>query len=419
MTSADVGAVHDALVAAVGAAVVSDRPLDRLAYGHDTWPVALKAPADTRWQPDLVAWPGSTEDVAAIVRIAADARMPVVPVGGLSGIVGGALAVRGGIALDMLRMNRVLDIDPISGLVRVQAGIIGTNLEDALAAQGLTTGHLPQSSRSSTVGGWIAHRAAGVASTRYGKIETIVRGMRVVLADGTVLDTSTAPASATGPMLHSLFFGVEGTLGIVVEATLTVQPIPEDRRWAAYAFVPEGTRTGEPGMDDAAFLRVLEVIRRVMRRGYRPAIVRAYDPAEAGPLLDRAGWAGHGRPGTPALLMVGAEGEAPQVTAELAAVASEAAGGGGVELGSDLGEAWAAHRFDTSWLVSSVRAPGSMGDALEVAASWRQLPGVYVAMRAALQGACAPDGVVLGHLSHAYPDGGNLYLSLPHQRRLG
>ena len=79
MTSAGVGAVHDALVAAVGAAVVSDRPLDRLAYGHDTWPVALKAPADTRWLPDLVAWPGSTEDVAAIVSIAADARMPVIP----------------------------------------------------------------------------------------------------------------------------------------------------------------------------------------------------------------------------------------------------------------------------------------------------------------------------------------------------
>ena len=306
-------------------------------------------------------------------------------------------------------MNRVLDIDPISGLVRVQAGIIGTNLEDALAAHGLTTGHLPQSSRSSTVGGWIAHRAAGIASTRYGKIETIVRGMRVVLADGTILDTSTAPASATGPMLHSLFFGVEGTLGIVVEATLSVQLIPEDRRWAAYAFGPDVTLSDEPGMDDTAFLRALEVVRRVMRRGYRPAIVRAYDPAEAGPILARAGWTGVG-PGTPALLMVGAEGESPQVTAELAAVKRESGDAGGVDLDGGLGEAWMAHRFDTSWLVASVRAPGSIGDALEVAASWRQLPGVYLAMRAALHAACGPDGVVLGHLSHAYPDGGNLYL---------
>ena len=108
--------------------------------------------------------------------------------------------------------------------------------------------------------------------------------------------------------------------------------------------------------------------------------------------------------------MVGAEGESPQVTAELAAIAREASDAGGVEIDDGVGEAWMAHRFDTSWLVSSVRAPGSIGDALEVAASWRQLPGVYVAMRAALQAACGPDGVVLGHLSHAYPDGGNLYL---------
>ena len=410
MTAAGLAGVYVAIAAAIGATHVSDRPLDRLAYGHDTWPVALKAPADTRWRPDLVAWPGSTDDVAAIVRIAAAARIPIVPVGGLSGIVGGALAVRGGIALDMLRMNRVLDIDEISGLVRVQAGIIGTNLEDVLAARGLTTGHLPQSSRSSTVGGWIAHRAAGIASTRYGKIETIVRGLQVVLPDGSVLDTSAAPASATGPMLHSLFLGVEGTLGIVVEATLSVQPIPDERRWAAYAFAPDSTLAREPDNNDDPFLRALEVIRRVMRRGYRPAIVRAYDPAEAAPILARAGWTGDGRPGSPALLMVGAEGEAPLVHAELAAIAREALDAGGAELDSDLGEVWAAHRFDTSWLVASVRGPGSIGDALEVAASWRRLPGVYIAMRAALEAACGPDGVVLGHLSHAYPDGGNLYL---------
>ena len=332
------------------------------------------------------------------------------PVGGLSGIVGGALAVRGGIALDLLRMNRVVDIDEISGLVRVEAGIIGANLEDALAVRGLTSGHLPQSARSSTVGGWIAHRAAGIASTRYGKIETIVRGMRVVLPDGSVLDTSTAPASASGPMLHCLFLGVEGTLGIVVEATLSVQPIPEQRRWVAYAFASDASRASGPDADDTAFLRALEVIRRVMRRGYRPAIIRAYDPAEAGPVLDRAGWSGDGRPGSHSLLMVGAEGEPAQVAAELAAITREAGGAGGVELEGGLGEAWVTHRFDTSWLLASVRVPGSIGDALEVAASWRQLPGVYVAMRAALRAACGADGIVLGHLSHAYPDGGNLYL---------
>lgn len=408
VASGDLTAIREALARALGSTRVSDRPLDRLAYGHDTWPVALKAPGETQWQPDLVAWPGSVDDVVAVVRIAAGAGLPIVPVGGLSGIVGGALAVRGGIALDLLAMNRVLDIDEISGLVRVEAGILGANLEDALAARGLTTGHLPQSIHSSTVGGWIAHRAAGIASTKYGKIETIVRGMRVVLADGSVLNTSTAPASASGPMLHSLFFGAEGTLGVVVEATLAVQPLPAERRWVAYGFASDTAASDDAA--DATFLRSLEVVRRILRRGYRPAIIRAYDPAEAGPLLARAGLDPATVPGGRALLLVGAEGEAPIVSAELGAVAREAADVGGVDLGPGPAEAWSAHRFDTSWLLGAVRGSGSIGDALEVAASWRRLPGVYVAMRAAMREACGPDGAVVAHLSHAYPDGGNLYM---------
>jgi alkyldihydroxyacetonephosphate synthase len=410
VASVDLVAVRDALAGALGPACASDRALDRLAYGHDTWPVSLKAPGETRWQPDLVAWPGSADDVVAVVRIAAGAGLPIVPVGGLSGIVGGALAVRGGIALDLLRMNRVLELDEVSGLVRVEAGILGANLEDALAGRGLTTGHLPQSAGSSTVGGWIAHRAAGIASTKYGKIESIVRGMRVVLADGSVLDTSVAPASASGPMLHSLFFGVEGTLGVVVEATLAIQPLPDERRWVAYGFAVDTAAPNDPRAADAAFLRSVEVVRRVLRRGYRPAIVRAYDPAEAGPLLVRAGLDPATAPRGGALLIVGAEGEAPLVAAELAAVAREAADAGGVDLGPGPAEAWSARRFDTSWLVGAVRGSGSIGDALEVAASWRRLPGVYVAMRAAMREACGPEGAVVAHLSHAYPDGGNLYM---------
>lgn len=406
----DLVAVREALARAHGPTHVSDGVLDRLAYGHDTWPVALKAPGATGWQPDLVAWPGSAEEVAAAVRIAAAAGLPIIPVGGLSGIVGGALAVRGGLVLDLLRLNRVLEVDEVSGLVRTEAGILGANLEEALAGHGLTTGHLPQSGRSSTVGGWIAHRAAGIASTKYGKIESILRGVRVVLADGSILETPVAPASATGPALQSLFLGAEGTLGVVVEATLAVQPLPAERRWVAYGFPVGPAAADAPDPADAAFLRSLEVVRRVLRRGYRPAIVRAYDPAEAGPLLARAGLADDEAAGARALLIVGAEGEEPLVAAELAAVVREAEAAGGEDLGPGPAEAWAAHRFDTSWLIGAVRGEGSIGDALEVAAIWSRLPAVYVAMRAAMREACGPGGIVVAHLSHAYPDGGNLYM---------
>lgn len=397
----DLAVVRDALADVLGPSHVSDSELDRIAYGHDTWPMALKQPASTAWRPDIVAWPGSVEDVVWIVQTAAAAGLPVIPVGGLSGIVGGALAVRGGIVVDLLRMNRILELDQVSGLVRAEAGMIGANLEAALAHQGMALGHLPQSSRSSTVGGWIAHRAAGIASTKYGKIESILRGLRVVLADGRVLNTPIQPASAVGPMLHSLFLGVEGTLGIVVDATLVVHPVPAERRWTTWALP---TTDGE----NAAFLRALEVVRRVMRRGYRPAIVRAYDAAE-GPLILQRGGTDAGSM-HPALLIVGAEGEAPVVDAELAAVATEAQALGALDLGPGPGESWSSHRFDTTWLVSSVREPGSIGDALEVAAPWVRLPDVYCAMRRALLGAVGPEGTVLGHLSHAYSDGGNLYM---------
>lgn len=397
-------AARNELAEALGEAHVSARPLDRLSYGHDAWPVALKAAAVPRWQPDLVAWPGSTEDVAAAVRIAGRARIPVVPVGGGSGIVGGALPVRGGIALDLLRMNRVIEIDELSGLVRVEAGAIGANLEQALAARGLTTGHLPQSMRSSTVGGWIAHRAAGIASTKYGKIESILRAVRVVLADGRILETVTAPASANGPMLHLLFLGAEGTLGIVTEAVLVAEPLPAERRWASYWFPVEA-----PG-PDGAFLRALDVVRRVIRRGYRPAIVRAYDPAEAQKILERTDGTPVPRSRAGALLLVGTEGEAPVVDAELAVLAAEATAAGAADLGPDPATSWYDRRFDTSELLEAVRGTGWIGDALEVAASWRVLPEMYRAMRSATTDACGPHGAVYVHLSHAYPDGGNLYL---------
>jgi alkyldihydroxyacetonephosphate synthase len=397
-------ALRSRLIEVLGEAHISCRRLDRLAYGHDAWPVALKAAATPRWQPDLVAWPGSTEQVAAVVRIAAEWHVPVVPVGGGSGIVGGALAVRGGIALDLLRMGRVIEIDEVSGLVRVEAGAIGANLERTLAARGLTTGHLPQSIRSSTIGGWIAHRAAGIASTKYGKIESILRAVRVVLADGRVLDTLPAPASASGPMLHAFFLGAEGTLGIVTEAVLAVESLPAERRWASYGFAVDAFGP------EAAFVRALEVVRRVVRRGYRPAILRAYDPAEALGILEQAGRTLTASPRGCAVLIVGAEGEAPLVDAELAALAEEAAAQGAVALGPDPAMAWYEHRFDTSRVLEAVRRSGWIGDALEVAAPWRALPEVYRATRSAMVNACGPDGAVFGHLSHAYPDGGNLYL---------
>ncbi|MFT3854930.1 MAG: FAD-binding oxidoreductase [Ilumatobacteraceae bacterium] len=128
-------------------------------------------------------------------------------------------------SLDLTGLAGVVAVDETSGLVEVLAGTFGPDLEAQLAGHGLSVGHFPQSFDIATVGGWVACRGAGQYSTRYGKIEEMVAGLEVVLADGSVVRTGIAPAAAIGPDLGRLFLGAEGTLGIVTRG-LAAHPSP-------------------------------------------------------------------------------------------------------------------------------------------------------------------------------------------------
>jgi alkyldihydroxyacetonephosphate synthase len=380
------------LAAIVGARHVSTAAADRLAYARDVFPPALVAmrAGGPGHPPDLVVRPGRAEEVAGVLRLASELRVPVVPYGGGSGIAGAALAIRGGIVLDTKRLDRVLDIDETSLTVRVQAGVIGAHLEEALNAKGLTLGHSPQSMRSSTVGGWIACRAAGVHSTRYGKIEDMVLALEAVLATGEIIRTLDAPRSSTGPDLDQLILGSEGTLAVVTEATLAIHELPPHRAYDG--FLLDSLEAG------------LEAVRLVMRRGLRPPIVRLYDAEEGAHLLERAGT----EPG-PAALIVESVGTEDEVARELELIARICADQGARRVGGGLGRIWESRRFDTTGLLTAMRE-GGIADALEVAAPWRRLGPLYRAMRARMAVVAGPEGLVLGHLSHAYPTGGNLYM---------
>ena len=142
------------------------------------------------------------------------------PFGGGTSVVGGVEPLRGRfpavVALDLARLDRLLAVDPVSLTATVQAGVTGPALEEALAEHGLTLGHFPQSFEFSTVGGWVATRSAGQASTGYGRIDALVLALRVATPSGEIV-TRAVPASAAGPSLRELLVGSEGTLGVIVE----------------------------------------------------------------------------------------------------------------------------------------------------------------------------------------------------------
>src|SRR5512136_1319853 len=136
----------------------------------------------------------------------------------------------------MKRLDKVIDVNYKDLTVTVQTGLNGKALERALKEKGYLIGHVPQSFHTSSVGGWIAHRAAGQFSTKYGKIEDILMSMRVVMADGSVVDTKLYPRASDGPQIERLFLSSEGTLGIVTQATLKLWPWPEKQAGVAFAF---------------------------------------------------------------------------------------------------------------------------------------------------------------------------------------
>ena len=367
--------------------VVTD--LERRAdASRDWWPLSMHwaLAGDAPAVAAVVARPRSTDEVAAVARACHEARVPLTPAGGRSGVVGASVPVFGGVLLDLTDLAGVVSVDTVSGLVEVRPGTFGPDLEDELRGRhGLTVGHFPQSFDLATVGGWVACRGAGQYSTRYGKIEDIVAGLEVVLADGTVVRTGGHPAAAQGPDLTQLFVGSEGTLGIVTSVVLKAHPVPASEQRAAYAF-----DTFELGVD---------ACRRILRRGATPAVLRLYDAPES--------QRGQGGDGTYCVLLVLDEGDETIVAATMAVVDEECRDAR--PLDRDLVERWMHHRNDTSALQALTRK-GFVVDTMEIAAPWSALDGIFDRVRAAML-AVPHARAATCHLSHSYLDGACLYFT--------
>jgi len=293
--------------------------------------------------------------------------------------------VFGGVLLDLTAFSGIVGVDHDSMLADVKPGTFGDVFEDELRAEhGVTCGHWPQSMALSTVGGWLACRGAGQLSTRYGKIEDIVAGLDVVLADGTRVTTGGAPRAAVGPDLTQLFVGSEGTLGVIVGARLRLHTLPPAEIRAAYAF---------PSFTDG-----LDAMRRIVQRGATPAVLRLYDAIEA----DRSYQTGDVH-----VLLALDEGDAHIVDATRRIIDEECVAADPIDVG--LVERWMQHRNDVSALEALI-SRGYVVVTMEVAASWRALPAVYERATAAIS-AVEHTMVASAHQSHSYSDGACLYFT--------
>lgn len=217
-----VGAIEAGLIRLLGRAWVRRQPRDLLAYAYDA--------TGEKHLPDIVVFPADGAQVAACVRAAAENGLAVVPRGAATNLSGGTLPVKGGMVINMLRMNRVLSVDPYGRLAVVQAGATNESLQRAVAPFGLFYAPDPSSMRVATIGGSLAENAGGPRCAKYGVTLNHVLGLRIVLADGTEIEVGGRLQEPPGLDLTSLMVGSEGTLGIITEATVRLTPLPEAYR---------------------------------------------------------------------------------------------------------------------------------------------------------------------------------------------
>ena len=217
------------LVAIVGPEHVLTDPdaLDRYSADALTPYRAYYADAVFERLADVVVRPGNTGEVSAVVAFAQRSAVPIVPYGGGTGVMGGVLPARGGILLDLSRLNRIIAVSPDAMTAQVQAGIILQDLYDGLEPYGLMPGHDPYSVPIATVGGAISTNGVGYRAAAFGPMGEQVVALEVVLPDGRIIATRAVPKLSAGPNLNHLFIGAEGVLGVITEATLRVYRIPE------------------------------------------------------------------------------------------------------------------------------------------------------------------------------------------------
>ncbi|CAF0750522.1 unnamed protein product [Didymodactylos carnosus] len=243
---------------------------DRLfhAHGHtleEIW--KLRHGGQFERIPDLVVWPCTHQDIEKLVVLACEHDICLIPFGGGTSVTWALLCPtneqRMIVSVDTSQMNKILHIDEKNLTARIQAGIIGQDLERELSKKGYCTGHEPDSMEFSSLGGWVATRASGMKKNVYGNIEDLLVHVKIVTPKGTMEKSCLGPRQSTGLDIHHFILGSEGILGIITEVVLKIRPLPQCKKYGSIVF---------PDFESG-----VECLREIARLRCAPASIRLLD----------------------------------------------------------------------------------------------------------------------------------------------
>ena len=380
------------LIAIFGKENVSNKEIDLLSYSKDSTLLMFRWTLDGKIasKPDFIVWPTDIIQISKLLKLANEEKIPIVPFGAGSGVVGGAVPIFGGIIIDLKKMDKIIEINDLNLTTTIQTGKIGMNIERELNHAGYTLGHIPQSVFMSTLGGYVAHKAAGQFSTKYGKIEDMIISLEAVLPTGEIICSKPAPRTSVGPQVDKLLIGSEGTLAIITEVTLRIWPKPERRALISYAF---------DSIEDS-----LNSVREILRKQAYPAVIRIYDAEETSRhFFDIKEAKGK------SIVVFVCEGDNLVVELEEVITRECCEKYNGVDCGEEPVHHWFETRFNVSE-TSKFTPIGTVFDTIEVSVMWDKAAELY---HNAIKAMKQVKGTLLatGHVSHMYPQGVGFYFT--------
>ncbi len=387
-------------------------PISRVSYSHGASgeDIVRIRTGNFSLLAEAVVHPQTEEQILDIMKFCENNNLSLIVVGGRTGVTRATNLSDKGIVMDLRpHFTKIVSFDKDQLLVRVQAGILGPELENFLQAKGYTLSHFPQSFEQSCVGGWIASRSAGQNSSLVGKIEDMVISLRVVTPRG-IVESHLSPSRATGPQWFRYFIGSEGTLGVITEATLKIRTDEsKNRRFASFMF--------------HSFQDGINAMKEIYQGEFIPAIGRlsCANETEAYLLLDREGKTRikdkiidfglkmiNLLPLQRAVFLTVFEGTKDYVKKAKRRAIKIAKKHGALITGAKYAKKWFDDRFEHPHLRDSLLDKGLLVDTLETATTWNNIPKIEQRIKEAVKDICP---LTLAHLSHSYSSGSAIYFT--------